>query len=100
MATIAVAELIRIFIGTWDLVGAAIGLQGPAVARGWWDLTFRGELPYYYIFLVVLALAAVHHLADGAASASAITCAPSRRASAPRAASAFRCCRPRSRLWC
>jgi branched-chain amino acid transport system permease protein len=31
-------------------------LQGPAVARGWWDLTFRGELPYYYIFLVVLAL--------------------------------------------
>jgi branched-chain amino acid transport system permease protein len=56
MATIAVAELIRIFFGTWGLVGAAIGLQGPAVARGWWDLTFRGELPYYYIFLGVLAL--------------------------------------------
>ena len=56
MATIAVAELIRIFTGTWDLVGAAIGLQGPAVARGWWDLTFRGELPYYYIFLVVLGV--------------------------------------------
>ncbi|HEU4661848.1 MAG TPA: branched-chain amino acid ABC transporter permease [Pseudolabrys sp.] len=56
MATIAVAELIRIFTGTWELVGAAIGLQGPAVARGWWDLTFRGELPYYYIFLGVLAL--------------------------------------------
>ena len=66
MATIAVAELIRIFTGTWDLVGAAIGLQGPAVARGWWDLTFRGELPYYYIFLAVLARAAVHHLRDGA----------------------------------
>ena len=56
MATIAVAELIRIFAGTWGLVGAAIGLQGPATARGWWDLTFRGELPYYYIFLAVLAL--------------------------------------------
>jgi branched-chain amino acid transport system permease protein len=56
MATIAVAELIRIFFGTWDLVGAAIGLQGPATARGWWDLTFRSELPYYYIFLVVLAI--------------------------------------------
>jgi branched-chain amino acid transport system permease protein len=54
MATIAVAELIRIFTGTWDLVGAAIGLQGPAIARGWWDLTFRSELPYYYLFLVVL----------------------------------------------
>jgi len=56
MATIAVAELIRIFVGTWDLVGAAIGLQGPAVGRGWWDLTFRSELPYYYIFLAVLAV--------------------------------------------
>ena len=55
MATIAVAELIRIFAGTWDLVGAAIGLQGPAIARGWWDLTFRSELPYYYLFLAVLA---------------------------------------------
>ena len=56
MATIAVAELIRIFTGTWDFVGAAIGLQGPAIARGWWDLTFRSELPYYYLFLAVLAL--------------------------------------------
>jgi branched-chain amino acid transport system permease protein len=54
MATIAVAELIRLVIGTWDFVGAAIGLQGPAVGRGWWDLTFRGELPYYFIFLAVL----------------------------------------------
>jgi branched-chain amino acid transport system permease protein len=56
MATIAVAELIRIFFGTWTLVGGAIGLQGPAVARGWWDLTFAGDLPYYYIFLAVLGL--------------------------------------------
>jgi branched-chain amino acid transport system permease protein len=56
MATVAIAELIRIFFGTWDLVGAAIGLQGPAVGRAWWDLTFRSELPYYYIFLAVLAL--------------------------------------------
>jgi branched-chain amino acid transport system permease protein len=56
MATIAVAELIRLLVGTWDFVGAAIGLQGPAVARGWWDLTFRGELPYYYIFLGVLVV--------------------------------------------
>ncbi len=47
MATIAVAELIRIFTGTWDFVGAAIGLQ---------DLTFRSEVPYYYLFLAVLAL--------------------------------------------
>jgi branched-chain amino acid transport system permease protein len=56
MATIAVAELIRIFVGTWNFVGAAVGLQGPATARGWWDLTFRSELPYYYIFLAVLGI--------------------------------------------
>jgi branched-chain amino acid transport system permease protein len=56
MATIAVAELIRIFTGTWNFVGAAIGLQGPATARGWWDLIFRSELPYYYLFLAVLAI--------------------------------------------
>jgi branched-chain amino acid transport system permease protein len=56
MATIAVAELIRLVVGTWDFAGAAIGLQGPAVGRGWYDLTFRGELPYYFIFLAVLAI--------------------------------------------
>jgi branched-chain amino acid transport system permease protein len=56
MATIAVAELIRIVVGNWDFLGAAIGLQGPAVSRAWWDLTFRSAVPYYYIFLGVLAL--------------------------------------------
>lgn len=56
MATIAVAELVRIVVGNWDLLGAAIGLMGPATPRGWWDLTFRSGLPYYYIFLAVLAL--------------------------------------------
>jgi branched-chain amino acid transport system permease protein len=56
MATIAVAELIRLVVGTVDFLGAAIGLQGPAVGRGWWDLTFRGELPYYFIFLGVLVV--------------------------------------------
>src|SRR5436305_12234878 len=56
MATIAVAELIRLVVGTWDFAGAAIGLQGPAVGRGWYDLTFRSEVPYYYIFLAVLGL--------------------------------------------
>src|SRR5947209_10529953 len=56
MATIAVAELIRLIVGTWEFVGAAIGLQGPAVGRAWWDLTFASEVPYYYIFLAVLAV--------------------------------------------
>ncbi len=51
MATIAVAELVRIVVGNWDLLGAAIGLQGPATPRGWCDLIFRSSVPYYYIFL-------------------------------------------------
>ncbi len=56
MATIAVAELVRIVVGNWDFLGAAIGMMGPATPRGWWDLTFRSAVPYYYIFLAVLAV--------------------------------------------
>lgn len=55
MATIAVAELIRILVSAWPFLGAAIGLQGPASARSLWDLTFRSSVPYYYLALVVLA---------------------------------------------
>ena len=55
MATIAVAELVRLVVGNWPLLGEAIGMQGPATPRGWWDLIFRSSAPYYYIFLAVLA---------------------------------------------
>jgi branched-chain amino acid transport system permease protein len=66
MATIAVAELIRIVVGTWDFVGAAVGLMGPAQPSVV-NLTFRSAVPYYYIFLAVLAilLALTHSLAGG-----------------------------------
>jgi branched-chain amino acid transport system permease protein len=56
MATIAVAELIRLLVSTSDRLGAAIGLQGPAVGRDVWDLTFRSGVPYYYLFLALLVL--------------------------------------------
>jgi branched-chain amino acid transport system permease protein len=56
MATIAAAELIRIVVGNWDFVGAAIGLMGPPVPRTWLDLSFRSPIPYYYIFLGVLGV--------------------------------------------
>jgi branched-chain amino acid transport system permease protein len=55
MATIAVAELVRIVVSNWDFVGAAIGMMGPPVPRSWIDLSFRSAIPYYYIFLAVLA---------------------------------------------
>lgn len=54
MATIAVAELVRIVVSNWDFLGAAIGLTGPATPRGWWDLVYRSSIPYYYMFLAVL----------------------------------------------
>ena len=54
MATIAAAELVRIVVGNWDFVGAAIGLMGPPVARTVLDLSFRSAVPYYYLFLAVL----------------------------------------------
>jgi branched-chain amino acid transport system permease protein len=56
MATIAVAELVRIVVGNWEFVGAAIGLMGPAVSRSLLDLSFKSSVPYYYLFLAVLAL--------------------------------------------
>src|SRR5689334_23733 len=56
MATIAVAELVRIVVSNWDFVGAAVGMMGPAVARTILDVSFRSPIPYYYIFLAVLAL--------------------------------------------
>ena len=56
MATVAVAELTRIAVANWPLLGAAIGLSGPAVPRTALDLTFRSSIPYYYILLAVLAL--------------------------------------------
>jgi branched-chain amino acid transport system permease protein len=56
MATIAVAELIRIVVSNWDFLGAAVGMMGPAVSRTVLDLSFRSAVPYYYIFLAVLAV--------------------------------------------
>lgn len=55
MATIAVAELVRIVVVNWSFVGGAVGLSGPMVPRSWLDLSFRSSVPYYYMFLAVLA---------------------------------------------
>ena len=54
MATIAVAELMRVLIINWEWVGGAQGISGPAVPRTVLDLSFISAMPYYYIFLAVL----------------------------------------------
>lgn len=54
MATIAAAELARILVANWKLVGAAVGLMGPPVPRSMADLSFISPVPYHYLFLAVL----------------------------------------------
>jgi branched-chain amino acid transport system permease protein len=56
MATIAVAELARLVTTNTEFLGAAVGLSGPTVPRTVFDLSFISALPYYYLFLAVLAL--------------------------------------------
>lgn len=55
MATIAAGELLRLVVSNWELMGAAMGMRGPAVSRTVWDFAFRSATPYYYLFLFVLA---------------------------------------------
>ncbi len=56
MATIAAAELVRLLVTNWELLGAAVGLMGPAVPRSLADLQFIDPRTYYWIFLGVLAV--------------------------------------------
>jgi branched-chain amino acid transport system permease protein len=56
MATIAVAELVRLIVTNTEYLGAAVGLSGPTVPRNVFDLSFISALPYYYLFLSVLAI--------------------------------------------
>jgi branched-chain amino acid transport system permease protein len=39
-----------------EFLGAAVGLSGPTVPRTVLDLSFTSALPYYYLFLSVLAI--------------------------------------------
>ncbi|MGX1322006.1 branched-chain amino acid transport system permease protein [Bradyrhizobium sp. USDA 377] len=56
MATIAVAETMRLIVTNTEWLGAAVGLSGPTVPRNIFDLSFLSALPYYYLFLAILAI--------------------------------------------
>lgn len=56
MATIAVAELVRLLVTNADTLGGAQGLSGPVMPRTLWDMSFLSAVPYYYLFLGVLVL--------------------------------------------
>jgi branched-chain amino acid transport system permease protein len=55
MATIAVAELVRLVVTNSEWLGGAQGLSGPPVPRTLADLSFISALPYYYLFLAAFA---------------------------------------------
>ncbi|WP_441235411.1 branched-chain amino acid ABC transporter permease [Bradyrhizobium sp. 930_D9_N1_4] len=59
MATIAVAETVRLIVTNTEWLGAAVGLSGPTVPRNVFDLSFLSSLPYYYLFLFVLVITLV-----------------------------------------
>jgi branched-chain amino acid transport system permease protein len=56
MATIAVAELVRLIVSNIEWLGGAQGLSGPPVPRTVLDFSFISALPYYYLFLGVLTI--------------------------------------------
>ena len=56
MATIAVAELVRLIVTNTPYLGSAVGLSGPTVPRNIFDLSFISALPYYYLFLAILVI--------------------------------------------
>jgi branched-chain amino acid transport system permease protein len=56
MATIAVAELVRLIVTNIPYLGGAVGLSGPTVPRSVLDLSFTSSVPYYYLFLAVLLI--------------------------------------------
>lgn len=57
MATIALAELLRILFNNWSWVGGATGLEGP-IHISWLTFTFRSQLPYYYLALALALITA------------------------------------------
>lgn len=54
IATMAMAEVMRIVITNWTLVGGARGITLPIMRESWANFQFhRTKLPYYYIILAI-----------------------------------------------
>ena len=55
IATIALAEVMRVIFINWDGMGGAWGLLMPVVPDSWYELQFHTtRIPYYYIALAML----------------------------------------------
>src|SRR5215475_3424701 len=56
IAAIIGTPTLRLSVTNTEYLGAAVGLSGPTVPRNVFDLSFTSALPYYYIFLAILAI--------------------------------------------
>ncbi len=58
LATLALAELVRVLFLNWNLVGAAVGLYLPVrLMNQSWAMIWNTKTPYYYIALVLFGAA-------------------------------------------
>ncbi len=58
LATLALAEMVRILFLNWPLVGAAVGLTLPLrLMNAPWAMMWNSKPPYYYLALVCFGLA-------------------------------------------
>jgi branched-chain amino acid transport system permease protein len=58
LATLALAEIVRIVFLNWSLVGAAVGLYLPVrLINQTWALMWSSKTPYYLLALALLAIA-------------------------------------------
>jgi branched-chain amino acid transport system permease protein len=57
LATLALAEMVRILFLNWPLVGAAVGLFLPVrLMNAPWAMMWNSKLPYYYLALALFAV--------------------------------------------
>lgn len=57
IATIAVGEIVKTLFINWPAAGGAVGLYLPIRENSFANFQFRTKVPYYYIILIIAALA-------------------------------------------
>ncbi|MEA5059933.1 MAG: branched-chain amino acid ABC transporter permease [Candidatus Pelethousia sp.] len=57
IATIAIGEIIKTLFINWEAAGGAVGLYLPIRQNSFANFQFRSKVPYYYIIMLLAALA-------------------------------------------
>jgi branched-chain amino acid transport system permease protein len=59
MVTIALAEIARIVVSNWKLMGSAQGITLPLKGSSWYYMQWTSKIPYYYIILAMAVLSTI-----------------------------------------